>query len=59
MNCSYCGKPIVLIPSAQERARKFGGTASYYVRLFTIHSDCQIKSRQDSVTDLINRNYRH
>ena len=57
MLCSHCGKPIILVPSAQEKAKKFGGSASDYTRLFTIHTDCQLKLRQDGVSDLIKRHY--
>lgn len=42
-NCKHCQKPIVLVPSAAERAKKGGGTAEYYRRLFTVCSDCNIK----------------
>lgn len=46
MNCTICGKPIILVPSAQERAKKYGDhPASYYTSLFTTHTDCQIKAR--------------
>lgn len=45
MNCLYCGKKIVLVPSAQERARKYGGKPSDYTALFTIHAQCQIEKR--------------
>lgn len=47
MNCSHCGKPIVLIPSAQERAKKdvCGNSAAYYTSLFTIHAACQLELR--------------
>lgn len=43
MDCVHCGKPIILIPSAAERAKKFGGKPSDYTKLFTSHSDCQVK----------------
>jgi len=44
MNCSICGKPIVLVPSAAERAKKdvTGKTAAYYTSLFTSHSNCSL-----------------
>lgn len=44
MNCTYCGKPIVLVPSVQERAKKTGLTAGYFTNLFTAHSHCQVKA---------------
>lgn len=43
MNCSICGKPITLSPSASERAKKYGGKPSDYIKLFTSHSNCQVK----------------
>ena len=41
-NCTTCGKPIRLIPSAAERAKKdcTGKTAAYYENLFTQHIEC-------------------
>ena len=48
MKCTICGRPIVLVPSATERAKKFGKTPAFYTRLFTTHSSCQIeKNRQE------------
>lgn len=58
MKCSYCNKEIVLIPSAKERADKYGGKASDYTRLFTMHSDCQINQRNIRTSELINRVYK-
>lgn len=54
-NCTYCNKPIVLVPSASERARKFGGKASDYTKLFTVHRWCQIDARNKEVMALIQR----
>lgn len=47
MNCKFCGKPIVLVPSAAERARSdvTGKTAAYYTSLFTYHSACWLDKR--------------
>ncbi|MEG0486366.1 MAG: hypothetical protein RR575_00375 [Acinetobacter sp.] len=45
MNCSSCNKPIILLPSAKERAAKYGKTAKYYERLFTQHAECILKKR--------------
>jgi 5-methylcytosine-specific restriction endonuclease McrA len=56
MICSICGKPIKLVPSASERAKKYGGNASDYTNLFTIHSSCQINKRNEEVKELIQRN---
>lgn len=45
MNCTICGKPVVLVPSASERAKKFGGKPSDYTKLFTAHAACQLEKR--------------
>ena len=47
MKCTICDKPIVLVPSAEERAAKdlSGNPASYYTKLFTSHSECFIAKR--------------
>lgn len=38
--CKYCGKPVILIPSAAERVKKFGMTVKYYLDLFPSHTKC-------------------
>lgn len=53
MNCTICKRPIVLQPSAIERAAKFGGKPSDYTKLFTIHADCQLKARQEATSFLM------
>ena len=53
MKCSICGKPIVLVPSAAERAKQYGGKPSDYTRLFTEHSECVITKREKDTLDLI------
>lgn len=58
MNCTICGKPIVLIPSAAERAKKFGGKASDYTKLFTAHAQCTIDKRNRETSELIARHYK-
>jgi hypothetical protein len=57
MNCSICGKPIRLIPSATGRARKdvTGKPASYYTQLFTTHAECAIAKRRADTEALIRR----
>lgn len=55
MNCTICKKPIILIPSAQERADKFGGRPSDYINLFTEHAQCTIDKRERETAELINR----
>jgi len=54
-NCTICGKPIVLNPSAKERAAKFGGKSSDYTRLFTTHADCLIAKRSRESRELAAR----
>jgi len=53
MNCNICNKPVVLVPSATQRAIKYGGTASYYTRLFPVHSACALKKREEEVFKLM------
>ena len=55
MNCTICNKPVVLRPSANERAKKFGGTAQDYINLFPTHSDCFIAKRNADTSELIKR----
>lgn len=57
MNCTICGKPVVLSPSAAERAAKdvTGKSASYYVGLFTTHTRCAVDKRDADVTALMRR----
>jgi hypothetical protein len=55
MNCTHCNKPIVLVPSAAERAAKYGMPASYYTSLFTMHSECQLKLRSEGTSELMRR----
>lgn len=53
MKCSICGKPIALVPSAAERAKRYGGKPSDYTRLFTEHSVCMIAKREKDTLELI------
>ena len=53
MKCSICGKPVVLVPSAAERAKRYGGKPSDYTRLFTEHSECVIAKREKDTRELI------
>ena len=55
MNCTICGQPVVLIPSAEERAAKGGGTAEHYRRLFPRHSECELKKRAEDTSELMRR----
>lgn len=45
MKCTICKKEIILVPSAQERARKYGGKASDYTKLFPRHARCELIKR--------------
>jgi len=59
MKCTICGKPIVLpiilVPSAEERAKKGFGTAQYYRSLFKTHWECALKKRASETSALIKR----
>jgi hypothetical protein len=55
MNCTICGKPITLMPSAAERARKFGGKPSDYTKLFTEHASCTVEKRSAGAVALMRR----
>lgn len=52
-NCNICNTPIVLVPSAEERARKYGGTPQHYINQFTAHADCIIKKRESETVGLV------
>ncbi len=54
-NCTICSKPIVLVPSAEERAKKYGGKPSDYTKLFTEHSECVVAKREAETLELIRR----
>ncbi len=54
-NCTICKKPIVLFPSAEERAKKYGGTAAEYSAMFKTHSKCAIQKRTADTYDLMQR----
>ena len=55
MKCTICNKEIELIPSAAERARKFGGVAADYTKLFTEHSHCALAKREADTLALMRR----
>lgn len=57
MNCTICHKPIKLVPSASERAAKYGGKPSDYSRLFTTHAECAIAKREADTAALIQKHY--
>lgn len=51
--CTICKKEIVLVPSASERAAKFGGKASDYTKMFTVHSECYVNKRSNASVELL------
>jgi len=55
MNCSICNRPIVLAPTAKERAAKYGGRPSDYTRLFTEHVACALNKRDADTLELMRR----
>lgn len=55
MICTSCGKPVVLIPSASERAKKSDQTPAYYTALFPKHAECVIRERDEAVRKLMRR----
>lgn len=55
MNCTICGKRVVLVPSAKERAAKYGGKPSDYTRLFPRHSACEVAKREADTKALMQR----
>lgn len=55
MKCSICKKPIVLVPSAKERAAKYGGTPAYYEGLFKTHNECFLAQRKRDTSLLMAR----
>ena len=54
-NCTICGKPIVLTPTAKERAAKYGGKPADYTAIFTTHAECEIAKRNADVKALMRR----
>ena len=55
MSCSICRKPVVLVPSAAERARKFGGAPSDYTARFPDHASCVIERNKAETVALMRR----
>lgn len=56
MNCKICNKPVVLVPSAKDRAAKFGGKPSDYTKLFDTHSTCLVNKRSAESVELMRQN---
>ena len=57
MNCTICTKPIILVPSAQERSAKdiTGRPASFYTNLFTSHTHCFLQKQKQETLELMKR----
>jgi hypothetical protein len=53
MNCRICGGPIKLVPSASERARKYGETPMFYTGLFKEHTACFLEERKADTLKLV------
>jgi hypothetical protein len=53
MKCSECGLEIELKPSANEQSGKLGKSASYYTKIFTMHTSCQLAKRTEHTTKLL------
>lgn len=55
MNCTICDKPVVLHPTAAQRAERYGGTPRDYTILFPRHADCELKKRAADTEELLQR----
>lgn len=55
MNCAICDKPVVLHPTAAQRAERYGGTPREYTILFPRHADCELKAREQATLKLMRR----
>ena len=55
MNCKICSKPVILQPSATERAAKYGGKPSDYTKLFTTHAECAVALREQETLRLMRK----
>ena len=57
MNCALCLKPIVLVPSAAERAARdaTGRPAAFFTSLFTEHAQCTLDKRARNTSALMQR----
>jgi len=54
-NCTICHKPIVLVPSAAERARKSGESPNFYLDLFRQHARCIVEKREAETVELLRK----
>ena len=55
MNCTLCHKPVVLHPTAAQRAERFGGVPRDYIVLFPRHAECELKKREQDTEELLQR----
>lgn len=53
--CKYCNKPVVLMPSAAERARRYGGVPADYTALFPNHSACEVAARSAQAVETMRK----
>lgn len=53
MKCTHCNEEVVLVPSATERAAKYGGTPDFYTKLFPMHNKCIMELRRKSTMELM------
>jgi len=56
--CKICGEEIVLVPSAESRAKRYGGKPEDYRAMFTAHPQCVIDKRNADTLALIRRKER-
>lgn len=56
MDCAICHQPVVLVPSAMERSKRYGDhPPSYYTNLFTVHNACALRKRAQDTSALMQR----
>lgn len=55
MNCALCHLPVVLHPTAAQRAERYGGTPRDYIILFPRHAECELKKREQDTLELMRR----
>lgn len=53
MKCTHCNKEVVLVPSANERAIRYGETPEFYTKLFQMHVKCNLELRHKSTMELM------
>jgi hypothetical protein len=56
MKCTICKENVVLVPSAEYRAKKYGGKPSDYTKLFPRHIKCELEENRKRVSKLISDN---